>query len=60
MQIEHQERFRRASVYNKQIELVHLDDRRAIKALPLDKQAFSKVLTQHLREKESPVGHLER
>lgn len=48
----------RAVSYNKQIELVHLDDRKAIKALPLDKEAFNKALTQHQREKESPRQEL--
>ena len=33
-------------VYNKLIELVHLDDRKAIKELPLDKQEFNRALTK--------------
>lgn len=33
-------------MYNKLIELVHLNDRKAIKALPLDKLAFNKALSK--------------
>ena len=40
------QRHARAIVYNKLIELVHLNDRKAIRALPLDKKAFAKALSQ--------------
>lgn len=50
------ERLKRAQNYNKLTELVHLDDRKSIKALPLDKLAFakqiSKLNTQRVTEEE--------
>lgn len=50
MQIEKsasKQRLDRAISYNKQIEILHLSDRKAIKALPLDKQEFAKQLNKY-------------
>lgn len=47
------DRLQRAQAYNKLTELVHLDDRKSIKALPLDKLKFAKQISKLKTKKVS-------
>ncbi len=47
------DRLQRAQAYNKLTELVHLDDRKSIKSLPLDKVKFAKQISKLKTKKVS-------
>ena len=47
------DRLQRAQAYNKLTELVHLDDRKSIKSLPLDKLKFAKQISKLKTKKVS-------
>ena len=42
-----EQRRNRQIEYNKMIEMLHLDDRKAIKAMPLEKEKFGKALERY-------------